>query len=35
MTICVDFDGVIHSYDSGWTGATDIRDEPIPEAFSG
>lgn len=28
-TICVDFDGVIHAYTSGWLGATVIPDPPI------
>lgn len=28
--ICVDFDGVIHSYDSGWKGADVIPDNPVP-----
>ncbi|HET7378714.1 MAG TPA: hypothetical protein VFJ24_01610 [Gaiellales bacterium] len=27
-TICVDFDGVLHAYTSGWKGATVIPDGP-------
>jgi hypothetical protein len=30
-TIAFDFDGVIHSYESGWTGAVP-RDPPVPGA---
>ncbi len=28
-TICLDFDGVLHSYRSGWCGAEIIRDPPV------
>jgi hypothetical protein len=31
--ICVDFDGVIHSYKSGWKGATVISDPVNPGFF--
>lgn len=28
--LCLDFDGVLHSYTSGWKGAAVIPDEPVP-----
>lgn len=32
-TICVDFDGVVHSYTSPWTSAVEIQDNPVEGVF--
>ena len=31
--LCLDFDGVIHSYTSPWKGAAHIADPPVPGAL--
>ena len=31
--LCLDFDGVLHSYTSGWKGADTISDPPVPGAM--
>ena len=32
-TVALDFDGVLHSYTSGWKGPRSIPDKPVPGAF--
>lgn len=32
-TICLDFDGVIHSYETRWMDAAFVADEPVPGAL--
>jgi hypothetical protein len=31
--LCVDFDGCIHSYKSGWQGVDNLPDPPVPGVF--
>lgn len=33
VEVCCDFDGVLNQYNSGWTSADDIPDEPVNGAF--
>jgi hypothetical protein len=34
LILCLDFDGVLHSYTSGWKGADVIPDPPVPGAIA-
>ena len=32
-TLCVDFDGVVHAYTSGWKGVAEVTDGPVAGAI--
>jgi hypothetical protein len=32
--LCLDFDGVLHSYTNGWMGANVVSDPPVPGALA-
>lgn len=33
LLVCLDWDGVVHAYTSGWKGVTEIPDGPVPGAM--